>query len=467
MKGDIKKVLLLNLPGSRLYIRDYYCSKISKFGYVYHPVDILMLGGLLRASGLEVTVIDAIVDGLSSGRCIAMAKEAQPDLIIFLSGFVSWIEDQRFLKELKKEIPVPLCGAGDVFLGRSDSFYEKYPFIDAFAVDFSTRDIVHYLHGDYGSIQRMVFRNNGSLVIRWSSHRDRTYHIPLPIHDLLVSKPYRYPFVRHSQFATVLTDFGCPFQCSFCIMSKLGYKVRPIEEIQEEFGFLERLGIREIYFADQTFGFQKERIEILCATLSTSKRAFGWVCFFRVDLIDEATIGMMKDAGCHTIMLGIESAERKILESSRKGICLEQAMRAIELCKKAGLRVVGTFLLGLPEDDTESINSTISFALRSDFDYVSFNTVVPRPLTPLWEFARKQGITEEELEGMDQSGTSVVMDTRFIRKNEVKRLRDEAYRRFYYRGRYVLKRLLGVRTWYELDVHARGGLAILSGMLGK
>ena len=43
----MSKVLLLNPPGTRPYLRDYYCSKVAKADYIYEPVDLLMLSGML------------------------------------------------------------------------------------------------------------------------------------------------------------------------------------------------------------------------------------------------------------------------------------------------------------------------------------------------------------------------------------------------------------------------------------
>ena len=37
------RVLLLNPPGRRLYLRDYFCSKVSQADYIHPPIDLVFL----------------------------------------------------------------------------------------------------------------------------------------------------------------------------------------------------------------------------------------------------------------------------------------------------------------------------------------------------------------------------------------------------------------------------------------
>jgi len=57
------RVLLLNPPGERVYIRDYFCSKTTKSNYLFHPVDLVALSGTL-AGEHELTVLDCMPERL-------------------------------------------------------------------------------------------------------------------------------------------------------------------------------------------------------------------------------------------------------------------------------------------------------------------------------------------------------------------------------------------------------------------
>src|SRR5712692_12038681 len=77
-----RKVLFLNPPGKDIYIRDYYCSKVSKAYYLPQPVDLLMQIGYFAESGYDTAVIDAIVDRLSISETIKQVVQLGPELII-------------------------------------------------------------------------------------------------------------------------------------------------------------------------------------------------------------------------------------------------------------------------------------------------------------------------------------------------------------------------------------------------
>ncbi len=91
------KILLLNPPGTRPYLRDYYCSKVAKADYLYEPTDLLLLSGLL-AELHEVQVLDCIALAMQPSEALESIRIAQPEVIVFLSGAVSWQEDRVFLR---------------------------------------------------------------------------------------------------------------------------------------------------------------------------------------------------------------------------------------------------------------------------------------------------------------------------------------------------------------------------------
>ena len=132
-----KRILLVNPPGKRFYMRDYYCSKISKAAYYSHPVDFLFLSGILSQEH-DVSVLDCIAERISSEQAAVQVSEHQPDVLFFLTGAVSMDEDMPFLKNIKEKQDVLMIGLGDVFLDYSKLLLEKYSFIDAVLLDFTS-----------------------------------------------------------------------------------------------------------------------------------------------------------------------------------------------------------------------------------------------------------------------------------------------------------------------------------------
>jgi radical SAM superfamily enzyme YgiQ (UPF0313 family) len=286
----------------------------------------------------------------------------------------------------------------------------------------------------------------------------------VPRHDLFASRQYRFPFVRHREFATVLTDYGCPYACTFCNMSQIGYQFRPVDNILEELRFIKKLGKREIFFIDQSFGVNKERTLELCDRMSMEGFNFGWACFSRVDLLTRELISSMQRAGCHTIMLGVETASPEILEVYRKGYTKAQIRDAFRLCKTMKIRTVATFILGLPEETEESARETMAFARELECDFASFNIAVPRAGTGLREKAIRECLISPDLATMDQTGDHIAMPTRYLTRPEVKKIRNRAMINFYLRPGYLWRRLTGISTWYELGEHLSEGWYLFGGM---
>ena len=85
-----KKILFLNPPGTKRYIRDYYCSKVSKAYYMPQPVDLLMQTGYFAERGYTVKVLDAIIEKKTPQSLFREVLAFNPDLIISQCGAVSF-----------------------------------------------------------------------------------------------------------------------------------------------------------------------------------------------------------------------------------------------------------------------------------------------------------------------------------------------------------------------------------------
>ena len=454
-----KRVILLNPPGRKKYIRDYYCSKVSKAWYVYPPVDLLILSGILYGH-FELKLIDAIVDNLSPERCLREIREFSPDAVIFITGAVSKSEDLEFVRKIKELGNILTVASGDFLLESGRSFLKDELSLDAIIRDFTSSDILAYLNRPGFSSSTIISRGYQEAALEADYGSDREFRIPIPRHELFLHKKYAYPFVRRYPFSVVLTDYGCPFKCPFCVMPNVGYKYRPVDNVLEEVSYLDHLGIHEIYFADQTFGANRGRTFRLCLELAKSFTKLGWVCFSRADTTDEELLTAMKDSGCHTIIYGIESGNDEILKRF-KGIEKERIKEAINLCKKHKIRVVGTFIIGLPGETSESVKDTISFSKECNFDYLSFNIAIPRANTGLRQEAIQKGLWALGCDEMDQSGTYAVMGTGSLSKEEVFLWHKKAIKEFYLRPRYLLNRLISIKSWQELRINFQEGLSLL------
>ena len=474
------RVVLLNPPGRRLYLRDYFCSKVSQADYINAPIDFIYLSGQLKDS-CELFLVDAIVERLGVSDCLTQVERLQPDAVVGLIGSVSYAEDVPFYEQLThrlEQVSISEKGSGtqaeliligDVLIERRRERLQELPFVNAFLHDFSTSDLANYLGLNHAPppIQNMTLRLSGvahaAPIVR---ARSESMSLPIPKHSLFLDNSYRYPFVRESRFATLMTEFGCPYRCNFCIMSTLGWKIRPVENVLQELDHLSQQGVRELFFLDQTFGIQQERTRLLLSEMSERGYDFGWVCFSRPDVVDRELATLMKKAGCHTVILGMESGSEEILETSKKDYTKGEVLEGFRRCAEQGLETVATVILGLPTETPETFRETMTFLQQLDPDFASFNVAVPRMGTPLRQKALALGLISDDLEIMDQSGSDVAMPTMTLNKSEVAAIKQKAIGSFYLNFRYLRKRLKRARSLKETQIQLGQGISLLRAYLG-
>ena len=70
----MKKILLLNPPGKKRYLRDQYCSSSAKADYYWPAIDLLVLSGILSRD-FNIEVVDAIVQKMSAEQTIRFIED--------------------------------------------------------------------------------------------------------------------------------------------------------------------------------------------------------------------------------------------------------------------------------------------------------------------------------------------------------------------------------------------------------
>jgi anaerobic magnesium-protoporphyrin IX monomethyl ester cyclase len=447
------KIVLLNPPGEKIYVRNYYCGSTSKAGYLFQPIDLVMFSGILSEEH-TIKVMDSIAQRLNGAQVIEQIISFQADVVVCVVSMVSWDADRTFLKQLKEAIPaLRIIANGDVFFDESEKIMMDNPWLDAVTFDFISDDLNSYLRGTPEKVVNMMYRENGQVVVKRMNGGGNIFTVPIPRHELFLNKNYCFPFARHYPFATVIATFGCPFRCSFCIANALGFKYRRAEEVMGELRYIASLKIREIFFEDMSFGLPRENIVQLCKMMIVEKLRFGWTCFSRVDILDRELLLIMKQAGCHTIMFGVESGDEDILKKYSKDLNKIQIKAMFKMCREQGINTVATFILGFPEDTERSCVETIRFAKEIDCDYASFNIAVPRPGTAL-----RRNVLESKTIGpndlvFDHSGLTARSLSPELSADKLLELKQRAVREFYLRPSYLFRRLLRIRSFYGLREH--------------
>jgi anaerobic magnesium-protoporphyrin IX monomethyl ester cyclase len=453
-----RRVLLLNPPGERLYLRDYFCSKVSQADYVHPPIDLVFLSGWL-SERFEVSLVDAIVERLTPERALDAVRSHAPDAVVSLVGAASTAEDEAFLARLRHVVAGPIVVIGDLVIEDPSAWLEAHASVDAALTGFSTDSIARFLSGERDGLSEIAFRD-GARIVATTAATTGEFSLPCPRHDLFLARRYRYGLARGRNLASVMTDYGCPFRCTFCVMPALGWRRRSVENVLDELNELKRFGARELFFLDQTFGLPRKRATDLLAAMERGRYGFGWVAFARADTSDDEMLAAMRRAGCHTVVFGVESGDESVLEAIRKEVTVPDLRGAFRRARRAGLRAAATILLGLPEETEESFARTMRLVRELDPDFLSINVAVPRNGTGLRRVALAEGLADSSA-SMDQSGSRIEIKPRALERDDVAAMRKRAAREFYLRPDYILRRAFAVRSLAEADLLARNAVALL------
>ena len=402
----------------------------------------------------DVHVIDACVKRLGVDRTLELIRGIGPQVVLSLSSVISLEEDISFFRQLKKMLPCKLIVSGDIYYFEGKSLMEKYPVIDAVLLDYNSSRTLDYIEGDFGNVKDMIYRDSRNGIVVSEMSAERTYRFPVPRYDLFPMGLYSFPFARYAPFASVSTNIGCPFACEYCSLSKVHFRERDIKNVLEELDYLKSKGYKELFVRDSTFSVNKSRTKELLREMVRAEYGFVWSCDTRIDCVDEELLGLMKQAGCHTIMFGVESGSDKILKERRKNINKEDIRKVFDWCGKLKIQTMAHFILGFPEDTEKTIKETIRFARELKCDFVSFNTFVPRLGTAIRGELNETRVTEMDSSKSEVSCCAVPLD-------RLLKLKREGILCFYFRPLHILKIMRGIKTVLQLKMVVKNALALL------
>src|SRR5207245_2332747 len=162
-----------------------------------------------------------------------------------------------------------------------------------------------------------------------------------------------------------------------------------------------------------------------------------WSCNSRANGPYE-TLRIMRENGLRLLLVGFESGNDRILRNIKKGVMVERMVRFMKDCKKLGIRVHGTFILGLPGETMETIRQTMEFAMAIDPETIQVSLAAPYPGTELYAQANGWLISEEQL--LTDNGTQdFPLQYPGLGRREVFDAVDEFYRKFYFRPKPILR----------------------------
>ena len=209
-----------------------------------------------------------------------------------------------------------------------------------------------------------------------------------------------------------------------------------------ELEYLQSEGYEQFLFADDNFTLNAKRVSKLCRSIKKEGMDIEWFCDSRVDHVSYEMFRDMVNAGCRCLFFGIESANQRILDYYRKGITPEQSEKAVRKARKAGIDViVGSFIVGAPDETQCEVVNTLQFANKLDIDVPDVNILGAHVGTDIWDDLVAKGLLNENEQWEDEICIPRDVSTP-VPYEEVRTLIFEYFRAFYLNPRQLLTELL-------------------------
>src|SRR5206468_7701317 len=220
--------------------------------------------------------------------------------------------------------------------------------------DFTIKEVAEGRRLD--AVLGLSFRSNGT--IRHTPDRPvlenmdtRPFVVDVYKRDLVVEH-YAIGYLLHP-YVSLYTGRGCRSKCTFCLWPQTvgghRYRTRSVDHVVDEIALATRHfpQVREYFFDDDTFTDDLPRAEAIAHRLG--KLGVTWSCNAKAN-VPYATLKKLKDGGLRLLLVGYESGNQYILNNIKKGIRLDVARRFTRDAKSLGIKIHGTFILGLPRE---------------------------------------------------------------------------------------------------------------------
>src|SRR6201986_107421 len=367
------------------------------------------------------------------------------DLVVMHTStpsFNSDIKVAEMIKAVNPSIKIGLIGA-KVAVEPEKSLIagEAVDFVARNEFDFTIKEVAD--GKDWSHIKGLSYRNATGAIVH-NENREILEQMdalpwvtPVYKRDLTIEK-YFGGYLKHP-YISFYTGRGCKSRCTFCLWPQTvgghRYRVRSVDNVVEEMKWAKAAfpQVKEFFFDDDTLTDNLPRVEALAKELG--KIGVTWSCNAKAN-VPRKPLKVMKDNGLRLLLVGYESGNDQILHNIREGMRIEVAERFTRDCHELGIKIHGTFILGLPGETQETIEETIRFATKINPHTIQVSLAAPYPGTFLYKQAVENGwLDAEHAELVDDHGVQIApLSYEHLSHTEIFDNVETFYKRFYFRA---------------------------------
>ena len=374
-----------------------------------------------------------------------LADVKQRDLVVMHTSTPSFASDAKVAAALKQANPALKIG----FVGAKVAVQPGDSLEQADAVDFVARNefdftCLEVAEGrDFAAIDGISYRDRDGQIVHNKDRAvledmDRLPFVSEVYKRDLQIENYFIGYLQHP-YLSLYTGRGCKSRCTFCLWPQTvgghRYRVRSPEHVRDEIALAQKLfpQVREFFFDDDTFTDNLPRAEAIARELG--KLGVTWSCNAKANVPRE-TLKVLRDNGLRLLLVGYESGNQQILHNIKKGMRIEVARQFTKDCHELGIKIHGTFILGLPGETQQTIEETIRFAIETNPHTMQVSLAAPYPGTFLYNQAVENGwLDAEHAELIDERGVQIApLHYPHLSHTEIFDSVEAFYRRFYFRA---------------------------------
>ncbi|MFH1562156.1 MAG: radical SAM protein [Nitrospirota bacterium] len=473
------RVLLIN-PSQKNMITTCLPKYVEEEAGFYPPLGLALIAGYLQKhTNFKVEIIDALAEKLGIEEIENQVRQKSPDVVGITTTTFTLIDVLNIanaVKKVNKNIYVVL-GGPHLMIYPQETLTQKD--VDAVVIgegEVTFCELVEHLSDGkpLDEIKGVGFKKEACLVDgKIIINQPREYiqdmdSLPFPARELLPLERYYSIHGQKEKMTTIFFSRGCPYNCLFCYHA-FGKKFRfrspanVVDELQE----IINLGIKEIFFFDDLFTAKKDVAMGICEEIIKRKLDIVWEVRARINTVDKELLQKLKQAGCRRISYGVEAGTDRILKVLRKGITIQQVIEVFKLTKTVGLITYADFMIGSPSETRQEILETIRFVQKLKPDFAQFSITTPYPHTDLYQLGLEKKIFEDDFWLKFVQNPTKDFKPQIFNENlsydELVDLLNYAYKSFYARPGFIIKRLLAIKSIKEFIRYAKAGLRLIMG----
>jgi anaerobic magnesium-protoporphyrin IX monomethyl ester cyclase len=280
--------------------------------------------------------------------------------------------------------------------------------------------------GDFSSVEGIIYKDGA--VYRITKKRDEIKNldsIPWPDFDgfnidkYLEAPPANFAGLSNKRMICMVGSRACPYKCTFCFHTNGStYRQRSWDDFFGELDSLvSRYKIEYLYMVDELFAVDKDRVKEFCSRIK--KYNIHWFSSFRINMVDQELLKILKGSGLDVMFFGLESADNKILKSMRKGITIEKTEKVLKLVSESEIDLYGCFIFGDIEETSETVNNTLNWWEAHPQYNIHLTLIKPFPGSHIYQYACEKGIIKDKVkylkDGCPQVNISKMTDAEFLK----------------------------------------------------